>query len=217
MDSQNTDPNLKTDPNKINDDTPTIYGPQTAVGFDDVYKDIDNISNMPLDTKKEVEMVLQKGWAIMRARNFKNKNLIDLSILQITNINTKMITVFDEAIQKIKAGTFNQYNFNSTIPSVTDLKNAAEPYYDILLEILKKMKNKIKPLELAKINVAVEIYKNEILKKTGEYTTLLYSKKGGISLRKRKGKRRKTVKKRGRRTLRKGKRNGKRRRDTRKY
>jgi hypothetical protein len=210
MDSQNTDPN------KINDTTSAEYGPQTAVGFDSVYKDIDNISNMPLDTKKEVEMVLQKGWAIMRARNFKNKNLIDLSILQITNINTKMITVFDEAIQKIKAGTFNQYDFNSTIPSVTDLKNAAEPYYDILLEILKKMKNEIKPLELAKINVAVEIYKNEILKKTGEYTTLLYSKKGGISLRKRKGKRIKTVKKRGRRTLRKGKRNGKRRRNTKK-
>ena len=206
MDSQNTDPN------KINNDTPTVYGEPTAVGFDSVYKDIDNISNMPLDTKKEVEMVLQKGWSIMRERKFNNKKLIELSILQITNINTKMITVFDEAIQKIKAGTFNQYDFNSTIPSVTDLKNAAEPYYDILLEILKKMKNELKPSELAKINVAVAIYKNEILKKTGEYTTLLYSKKGGITLKNRNGKRR---------TLRKGKiktvRKGKRRRNTRKH
>jgi len=210
MDSQNTDPN------KINDTTSAEYGPQTAVGFDSVYKDIDNISNMPLDTKKEVEMVLQKGWSIMRERKFNNKKLIELSILQITNINTKIITVFDEAIQKIKAGTFNQYDFNTTIPSVTDLKNAAEPYYDILLEILKKMKNELKPSELAKINVAVEIYKNEILKKTGEYTTLLYPKKGGRTLKKGKGKgkRRKTVrKKKGRKTVRKGKR----RRNTRKH
>ena len=203
MASQNTDPN------KQNVDTPTIYGEPTAVGFDSVYKDIDNISNMPLDTKKEVEMVLQKGWSIMRERKFNNKKLIELSILQITNINTKMITVFDEAIQKIKAGTFNQYDFNTTIPSVIDLKNAAEPYYDILLEILKKMKNELKPSELAKIDIAVKIYKNEILTKTGEYTTLLYSKKGGITLKNRKGK--------GKRKRRKTVRKGKRRRNTKKH
>ena len=216
MDSQNTDPNLKTVPNKINDTTSAEYGPQTAVGFDSVYKDIDKTSfENALNTKKDVLEIKTIGNDIFKGRKI-NKDTMKLCNVILKNITKEITIVFNETVKKMAEGTYNITAHDTSSPSVTELQQAAEPYYKILQIILK---NNYSPNDNKEITKSMGYYENIILVKTTEYKQHLFYPRplgGRKTLRKRKGKRIKTVKKRGRRTLRKGKRNGKRRRNTKK-
>ena len=93
----------------------------------------------------------------------------------------------------------------------TQFKEIPEDFGSKLLEIqkmLKKNQDETSSIHV-KIDAAKQLYKNNILTKTDEYTKLLYSKKGGNFLlrngkRLRKGKRGKTLKM-GKRNKRKNK------------
>ena len=213
MDSQNTDPNLKTVPNKINDTTSAEYGPQTAVGFDSVYKDIDKTSfENALNTKKDVLEIKTIGNDIFKGRKI-NKDTMKLFNVILKNITKEITIVFNETVKKMAEGTYNITAHDTSSPSVTELQQAAEPYYKILQIILK---NNYSPNDNKEITKSMGYYENIILVKTTEYKQHLFYPRplgGRKTLRKRKGK----GKRKRRKTVRKGKRKGKRRRNTRKH
>ena len=216
MNSQNTDPN------KQNVDTPTIYGEPTAVGFDSVYKYIDNLSKLPLDTKpldtkSKVTEVFKKGSEILGIlhKNQKNvyTNLEDFCTIQLDNIIVELTKLNEPKIYK-------PFDMKSEIPRITDLIKATEPYIQLLTYLRNTFKDD--PSSYERLDTVITTYKTTInlINIEDEDRGKIYMNTGGRTLRKgmrkRKGKR-KTLRKRGRKTLRKGKRNRKRRRNTRKH
>jgi hypothetical protein len=205
MDSQNTDPN------KQNVDTPTIYGEPTAVGFDSVYKYIDNLSKLPLDTKPldtkpKVTEVLKKGSDILGIlhKNKKNvyTNLEDFCTIQLDNIIVELTKLNETKIYK----PFDM----SEIPRITDLIKATEPYIQLLMYLRNTYKNDTSSYK--RLDSVITKYKTTInlIHIEDENRRKIDMNMGGRTLRKRKGKgkrkRRKTVRKgKRRKTVRKGK------------